>query len=77
MIYEVSWYNEDAYGWMDSISIIFQSKEALFEPKIYELAINKIKENNPDIDFDKWEHTEVLNITDNEVILIRYGGLMS
>lgn len=72
MIYKISWYNEDSYGWTDHISIVMQGEKETITPK----AKDVIKETYPNINFEDYAKTEVKDITDHEVLSFSMGNFV-
>ena len=71
-IYRVAWYNENAYGWQDHICVIVQGKD-LKQSEARDKAMKYLRNLYPMIDFSKFEHLEIAEKTDNELLSIEIG----
>ena len=75
MIYKVSWYNEDGYGWMDSLETVFQADNPLNETEVIKQASEYVIEKDKDIDFSQYNGIEVVDLTKQTVLYMTYNTL--
>lgn len=75
MIYKVSWYNSDVYGRTEGITVIVQSKAVVTDEDkglLYYKAKEALRERNSRLNTDKYESSEIEDVTEDEVLLVNY-----